>query len=274
MICWKSDPDGGGIVAAAEAIDARDHGFTVGDAVYTTTRTVAGRPERLADHLARLRSSAALLRLHMPTDAEIDSAVAQVCAAAAAEVLGRLRITITAGVGAAGLRRSGGWTLLVSWQPLAEFPSSITLATVDVPVNEFSPLAGAKTAAMAEHALALSLATAAGADEAVRWNTNGELCECASANLFLVIAGVAVTPPLAAGVLPGTTRAELLRRFPTLTAERRLRPADADQAIEVFITSATRIISPVAAWDGREFPAPGDITSKLLAGFQQSEVQA
>lgn len=273
MICWKSEPNGGGLVEAAAGIDVRDHGFTVGDAVHTTTRTVDGKPERLAAQLERLAVSAELLRIAMPPTAEIQSAIATVCAAADRTVLGRLRITVTAGAGGPGLVRSGGWTLLVTWQPLTMFASTATLTTVDVPVNEFSPLTRAKTAAMAEHALALSIARAAGADEAVRLNTRGDLCECAAANLFLVIEGVATTPDLDSGALPGTTRAELLRRFPGLTAERRLTLADAASATEVFITSATRIITPVAEWDGRKFAAPGGITSQLLAGFQTSEVQ-
>ena len=45
-----------------------------------------------------------------------------------------------------------------------------------------------------------------GAFEGVMRNYRGELAECTTANLFIVKDGVALTPPLDAGLLAGITR--------------------------------------------------------------------
>ncbi|HEY8877385.1 MAG TPA: bifunctional anthranilate synthase component I family protein/class IV aminotransferase [Roseateles sp.] len=50
----------------------------------------------------------------------------------------------------------------------------------------------------------------AGAFDLILWNEAGELTECTFGNLALQIDGQWLTPPLAAGLLPGVLRAELL----------------------------------------------------------------
>jgi len=50
----------------------------------------------------------------------------------------------------------------------------------------------------------------AGAFDLILWNEAGELTECSFGNLALQIDGQWLTPPLAAGLLPGVLRAELL----------------------------------------------------------------
>jgi len=50
----------------------------------------------------------------------------------------------------------------------------------------------------------------AGADEVVYLNESGELCEGSRTSVFIERDGVLLTPPLAAGLLPGTLRADLL----------------------------------------------------------------
>ncbi|MFY3743266.1 aminotransferase class IV family protein [Anaeromyxobacter sp. Red801] len=49
-----------------------------------------------------------------------------------------------------------------------------------------------------------------GADEVILWNERGELTETSTGNLVLERAGRRLTPPVAAGLLPGTFRAHLL----------------------------------------------------------------
>ena len=56
------------------------------------------------------------------------------------------------------------------------------------------------------NALAMQEAVRRGAFEGVMRNYRGELAECTTANLFVVKDGVALTPPLDAGLLAGITR--------------------------------------------------------------------
>jgi branched-subunit amino acid aminotransferase/4-amino-4-deoxychorismate lyase len=50
----------------------------------------------------------------------------------------------------------------------------------------------------------------AGVDDVILWNHRGEVTESTIANVFMEHAGELVTPPLAAGLLPGIFRQSLL----------------------------------------------------------------
>ena len=112
---------------------------------------------------------------------------------------------------------------------------------------------GIKCASYAENLVALDQARRAGADEALFYNTRGELCEAATANVFLVRDGEVLTPPLSSGCLPGTMRARVMARIPV--KEQPLTAADVAAAEELFVTSATRGVVPVVKLDGRVLPA-------------------
>ena len=61
----------GRIVAAGEPVlTAFDRGFQLGDGVFETLRARAGRPTELAEHVARMRHSAAGLSIPLPDDLE------------------------------------------------------------------------------------------------------------------------------------------------------------------------------------------------------------
>ena len=71
-----------GRVLAEPAISAFDRGFTLGDGVYDTIRTIAGLPQLLDAHLDRLAESAAKMGMQHPGDEQVRGAVAAVLAVA------------------------------------------------------------------------------------------------------------------------------------------------------------------------------------------------
>lgn len=87
--------------ALRDEADARvsvfDHGLTVGDGIFETVKTTAGRPFALTRHLDRLTRSARGLGLPDPDLDEVRRACAAVIDANPME-LGRLRITYTGGL--------------------------------------------------------------------------------------------------------------------------------------------------------------------------------
>src|ERR1044072_1762460 len=94
-----------------------------------------------------------------------------------------------------------------------------------------------------------------GGFEAVMRNYRGELTECTQSNLFIVKNGVALTPPLESGLLPGITRQfvfELGRDAGIDVREQILRDDDLFSADEVFLTSTTREIVPIVVVDDRQ----------------------
>lgn len=81
----------------------------------------------------------------------------------------------------------------------------------------------------------------------------GVVLECGTANLFALLAGEVVTPPLDGRILPGTVRAQalhLLRARPVSVAERAFTLEELRAAREVFTTSSIRGVQPVIACTG------------------------
>jgi len=83
-----------------------------------------------------------------------------------------------------------------------------------------------------------------GVDEVVFRNERGELTEGSITSLFVVIGGQMLTPPLSAGLLPGTLRAELLSNGSAREAV--LRPEDLGRAEGIFLGNSVRGLLPAA----------------------------
>lgn len=243
-----------------------DRGLTHGLGVFETILALDGQPVALDLHLARMKDGAERLGLDAVKlrDGEI-TAAARDLLERSCHATGRARIRLALSAGAGDLRclEPGNDALL--WMTAAACPpppASVALVTAGFPRNEQSPLSGIKCASYAENLIALDQARRAGADEALFFNTRGELCEAATANVFLVIGGEVLTPPLSSGCLPGTMRARVMARIPVM--ERTLTAEDVAAAEEMFVTSATRGVVPVVKVDGRVLPA-----GPVAAGLRQ-----
>jgi branched-chain amino acid aminotransferase len=256
----------GTILEAAESfVSVFDHGLTVGDGVFETTKVVDGAPFALTRHLTRLQGSARGLGL--PDLDLVRHAVEDVLLENDTTEPLRLRITYTGGVSPLGSDRGeSSPTLVVAVAPLKAWAPTAELATVPWPRNERAATAGLKTTSYADNVIALAYAKARGAAEAVLANTAGHLCEGTGSNVFVVLGGLIATPPLSAGCLPGVSRALVLE---WIGAEERDLPMtvlrDAD---EIFLTSATRDIQAVRRVDDRELAeAPGPVTLRAADVF-------
>ncbi len=251
MRTWVGNRSGGAIVDAADArVSVLDHGFTVADGVFETLKVTASGPFALTRHLRRLAASAQALGLVAPDDDVVRGAVAAVVSANEAEIagLGRLRITYTGGVAPLGSDRGDAVpTLVVAMAAASPWPATTTVATVPWTRNEQSALAGVKSTSYAENVIALHRAHGMGASEAILANTRGELCEGTGTNVFVVVDGQVLTPPLSSGCLAGITRELVLEWF---DATEQVLPLDVlTTADEVFLTSSTRNVHPVVKAD-------------------------
>jgi branched-chain amino acid aminotransferase len=245
----------GRVVAPDEAlVSVFDHGFTVGDGVFETLKVIGGKPFAVRRHLERLARSASGLGVPVPlSEARLRDVIDEVVALAGLDSA-RLRITLTAGVTPLGSGRStGDPTLVVAAGPLAPWPAETAAVTVPWPRNERSALAGVKATSYAENVIALAEAHKVGASEAIMPNTRGRLCEGTGTNVFAVVGGELITPPLLAGCLAGVTRALVLELLPE--AEETDVPLEAlAGASEVLLTSTTRDVQPLNQLDGRPLP--------------------
>ena len=270
-------------------ISVFDHGFLYGEGIYETLRTYRGRPFLFDRHMRRLRASAGMLALPVPlTDAEIGGRFAETMEAAG---LGKgreayIRILITRGVGElsydpAATPQPSVVVIVKPHEELAEevYARGVTVALVPIVRNHpgsVNPLI--KSNNLLNNALAMQEAVRRGAFEAVMRNYRGELAECTTSNLFVVKSGVALTPPLDAGLLAGITREFLFEVGADLgipVREAVLRDDDLLRADEAFLTSTTREIVPIVRVDDRQIAdaAPGPVTNALLQGYRQAALR-
>lgn len=257
---------------SAACVSVRDHGLLVGDGVFESVRITAGQAFAVGRHLARLARSAGALGLELPAVAELREAVGDVLAATGISE-GRLRITATSGPGGfSSARPAGPATVVVAAEEAPPWSPHVAVITVPWPRNERGATAGVKTISYAENVRALQRAHAAGASEAIFANTRGELCEGTGTNVFLVLEGRLLTPPLSAGCLAGVTR-ELALEITDATTE--TVPLSAlVSADEAFLTSTTRNVHPISAVDGVPLAAcPGPATTAAREAFRALEAE-
>lgn len=252
-----------------------DRGFTLGDGLFETMRAYGGRIFRLQEHLARLE--AGLLRLELPVPAGLKDAVLETLAASGHRDA-MVRLTVSRGPdGEDGLEATSHPTVVVSAKAYAPDPrwyeDGIRAAVVSARVNEFAATAGLKQIGYLEPLRAQAEAKAAGADEAIRLDTQGHVAEGGMSNVFLVVEGVLRTAPASCGILPGITRAAVLelagdQGLEVFTAP--IPPSALERASEIFITSSLRELVPVTRLNGRPVGdgRPGPITLRLLAAYR------
>jgi branched-chain amino acid aminotransferase len=268
--------DGDLVDPTGPSVSALDHAVTVGDGVFETAKIVDGRPFALSRHHRRLERSASGLGLPPVDLGMVDKGVAAVLDGAQIP-FGRLRYSVTGGIGPLGSDRDdSSLTYIVLAAPQSLPPDSGKLTVVPWTRNERSAVAGLKTTSYAENVVALARAKQEGAIEAVFANTRGELCECTGSNVFVVVDGVVLTPPVGSGLLPGITRELTIEwgRGAGVDVREEALPLDVLQtADEVFITSSTKDVLPIHAVDDRTLPESNPVTRELLQVFRSNAEQ-
>ena len=221
-----------------------DRGFQHGDGLFETLRTWNGVAVTWPEHEARLRRSAAALRLSVGT-IEVHPAIA-----AAGDGDHRVKVIVT----------RGGRTIVIV-EPLGPLPTEVAAAIVDLPLARRRE--AHKTLAYVENLSAREMAVAVGADEAIRLDADGFVAEGAVSNVFVVDGEEVLTPPLGNGVLPGITRAHVVEGG---ARERRITVDELRSADEIFITSAIRGVVAVTRLDGDARRA-GPVTARIGAAY-------
>jgi branched-chain amino acid aminotransferase len=230
---------------------------------------VDGTPFALTRHHARMDRSLAGLGLEPLDRGRVQEGIDAVLSQGGMP-FGRLRYTVTAGVGPLGSDRTpGAATYLVTAVGQPAPPSTTTVAVVPWTRNERGAVAGVKSTSYAENVVALAAAKARGHSEAIFANTAGMLCEGTGSNVFVVLDGVVRTPWLGSGPLAGVTRAltiEWLREEGVEVVEEELPLSVLAHADEVWVTSSTRdvcavtqvdVVPPATLLTGEQVSVPG-----------------
>jgi para-aminobenzoate synthetase / 4-amino-4-deoxychorismate lyase len=207
------------IVAKARILTSRRPGFQL---LETLRHEPGSGFARLGRHLERLRGSAEYFGFTYD-----ETAVQEALSHAVSSVPDRpARVRLL-------LDRGGKIT--TGAVPLASRREPVTLAIDDEPVDPADVMLFHKTSRRERYEAARSRHP--DVDDVLLINTGGEVTESTIANLAVLIDGRWVTPPLEAGLLPGTERAALLAEGKIEEAS--VRPEDLARAEELRLMNAT-----------------------------------
>jgi len=259
-------------------VAAADRGLHYGDGVFETLRAERGRAFLLDAHLERMRAGLGVLGIAVGgVVGRAREGTAAVAARLAEEDAATIKIMVTRGVGPGG--PSCGSALVptviaIGRADAPERPDSMRAVTSSVVRNERSPLARVKSLNYLEMVLARREAEAAGVEEALMMNTQGRLAEAAAANVFAVVDGRLVTPPVSEGCLPGIVRTEVMRIAEASGIRVRQTPMPPEmlgEASEAFLTNSRIGIVPLVEIDGRLLGA-GPVAARLRGAFHEVEL--
>lgn len=223
-------------------VDPTASGFAHGFGLFETMRYADGCLYFWDDHWARLAKSAEHFALALPEKEAVLAALRELVEPSATEAA-TLKLSL--------LKSGSGSRLYVyARPPIPASESRRLLLDTNCPIFPRSLLAGHKTHNYMEAMHLLATARAQGFYDCLRVNADGFLAETTTANLFIVKDGRLHTPALETGILPGVTRAALLRA-PELEVEEGIYPPEVLlEAEAVFVTNATTGLQPIDRVEG------------------------
>ena len=265
--------------AADRGLSAGQVGLMSGWGIFSTLRVYDGVMFSWERHWQRMRTDAARMRVPFPSESHwLESRLQRLIEAnGAANATLRVAVVRNRGGLYEGPAITRSFDLIAFTVDPVQWPASMKLGVVPNGRHAASEFAGTKYISWAENLTRYERAHEQGLDEVVLLNERGEVSECTSANIFAVEAGGSRvwTPPLSSGCLAGVTRAVLLEEIHVpgvIIGEKTLVPADLTAADEVFVTSTTRELLPVASIEGLAVNRGSPTLLALREAFSKSVV--
>jgi len=248
-----------------------DRGFVFADGVYEVTAVINAKLIDYAAHMERLERSLRELDMAWPCSREELRAVHEDLVKHNDVEQGRVYMQVTRGVAERDFAYPADTpTTLMAFTQIAATvanPRAETgVAAISIPDIRWKRR-DIKSIALLAQCMGKQRAAEAGAYEALMVE-DGHITEGTSSSAYIVKDGRIVTRPLSNAILPGVTRRALMRLAADhriVVAERAFTLEEMYGADEAFITSASALVLPVVAIDGRPIAAgrPGPVTRKL-----------
>jgi branched-chain amino acid aminotransferase len=230
-------------------VSVLDRGFQYGDGLFETVLVINGKAFRLRQHLDRLFHGCEFLKIKLVLNMAQIEALVQEAARRNSMKSGLVRIQVTRGIGPRGYSPKGAdqptlvLTAFEAEDPTRNVsPKMFHVITSSFRVATGDRVAGHKSCSKLHNVLARAEADQNEADESLLLNTEGELTEGSSSNVFWVEDDKVFTPPLSAGILPGVTRQlvfEICSQSNISCIERTVTPEELFQSQGVFLTLST-----------------------------------
>jgi D-alanine transaminase len=263
-------------------ISVFDRGFLFADGIYEVTSVLHGRLVDNASHLERLARSARELEMPLPLSAGQIEAVQQEMVRRNGLEQGMLYLQVTRGAAdrdfAYPARPQPSLVMFTQSKSLLDNPSARRGISVITLEDLRWRRRDIKTVQLLFPSMAKQAALEAGADDA--WLVeNGHVNEGTSNNAWIVRDLKIVTRELSNDILHGITRRavmRLARETGMAVEERAFTVAEALEADEAFVTSASAFVLPVVRIDGQMIGngQPGAITARLRQFYIEEACRA
>jgi len=265
------------VESARATIPALDRGFLFGEGLFETWRTYKGRPFALREHLARMSRSARSLGIPFDPDEDWEGRTLKLARLnGMTGGGGAIRLTITGGPGPVTLVQGQLTrpTRLMLFRPLEPGLAAARTGGVGVHLLDFGAgvnpaLRRLKTLNYLPAVIGKTEAARHACFESLYRLADSTVLEGTTSNFFVVKRGVVSTTPITDGILPGVTRATVIKlaRRVAEVREHRLTVDDLHDADEMFLTSSTIEVVPIIRV-GRRKVAGGNV-GELTRELQQ-----
>lgn len=274
----------GTLVTQESNILTQNRGFLYGDAVFETVKIVNSKVLYLEDHYFRLMASMRVVRMEIPMHFTMEYFEEQLLM-----LVDEMGISESARVRITVFRNDGGYYL-----PIDQAVSFLVHATVldtilysfeekDYEVDLFKDfyitkqlLSSIKSTNRMLNVTASIFANENGLDNCLLLNDVKNVIEAIQGNIFMVVGGRLVTPPVSEGCLNGVMRKQVLNLAKTIqgleVVEEIISPFDLQKAEELFITNVIKGIQPITRYRKKTFKT--NVSQQLVGKLNELLVAA
>jgi branched-chain amino acid aminotransferase len=255
----------GTITAAETNLMVNNRAFLYGDGVFESMKIVDQKILFLEDHYFRLMASMRIVRMEIPMNFTMEFFEEQILSLAKANNCSdsaRVRITVYRNDGGNYLPLQRSVSYLINCTPLENKLYSIDSKSYEVDLyKDFfitkQLLSTLKTTNKIINITASIFADENGFDNCILLNDNKNVAEALQGNIFMVLNGKLITPPLSEGCLNGVMRKQILTlasKIENLEVEEcEISPFDLQKAEELFISNVIKGIQPITKYRKKEF---------------------
>ncbi len=263
----------GTLHSSADNLLVNNRSFLYGDGVFETVKIVADKILFVEDHYFRLMASMRVVRMEIPMNFTLEYFEEQILVALKGNNLSgavRARITVYRNDGGYYLPKTNAVSFLIEVVSIDNALYRIDKTTYEVDLyKDFyvakQLLSSIKTTNKIINITGSIFAKENGLDNCLLLNDSKNVIEALQGNIFMVMDGKLITPPVSEGCLNGVMRKQILslaKKSENLEVlEQPISPFDLQKAEELFITNVIKGIQPITKYRKKEY---GSVVAESL----------
>nr|WP_294934303.1 aminotransferase class IV [uncultured Flavobacterium sp.] len=264
----------GTLVAESGISIHQNRGFLYGDAVFETIKILDNKVLFLEDHYFRLMASMRIVRMEIPmifTMEYFEEQILKVIATLENGASARARFTVFRQSGGFYLPKTNTVEFIITAEPLENALYSFDNTAYEVELfKDFyvtkQLLSTLKSTNKMVQITGSIFAHENGYDNCLLMNDEKNVVEALQSNVFMLLDGELITPPVLDGCLNGVMRKQVLaiaKKIEGLEViEKSISPFDLQKADELFLTNVIKGIQPITKYRKKEYNS--ELASELL----------